>query len=305
MQRRITMRSFKRKKPTEYCYIQDFENTNEKTCKRCDKDNNLIYERNSTLYIKTKKYLEKNNAIFKMEGPPDPPRVPSNYELYVIHQKRNSHTNNKIQTIAILYLLNREYKLIIDPDIETIPKVLNKENKLFEPYMAIDIASSLNKDFMNDVSKIYQFNGRILENPELLSLEDKIDRFNNSFNSFSNLMNEAKSNKSTIIISPSVSPPPPQSTPSPPMSAPMSAHMSAPTPSAPPAPIAITPNYVPPNSQNKRQSVNVPSLYPSLSLETEPPAYCSDGRRASYDSNHISHDNHNNENGKINIIINK
>ena len=167
-----------RKRPTEYHYIQDFENTTERECKRCDKNNDIIYERNIALYTKTKKFLEKNKAIFKMEGPPTAPRVPSNYELFVIHQNRNSLTNNKIQTMAILFLLQIGYKLVIDPCVELIPKVMNRENKLFEPYMAIDIASSLNKNFIKEVAKYYEMKGERLGSPELLSIEEKIDKFN-------------------------------------------------------------------------------------------------------------------------------
>ena len=46
--------SLYRKKPTDYHYIQDFQSTTEKICKRCDKDNDLIYEKNVALYTKTK-----------------------------------------------------------------------------------------------------------------------------------------------------------------------------------------------------------------------------------------------------------
>ena len=168
----------RRNRPTEYFYIQDYENTNEKFCKKCDKNNDMIYARNMNLYTRTKKFLEKNNAIFKMEGPPDPPRVPSNYELFVIHKNRNSHTNNKIQTMAILYLLQQGYKLVIDPAIEFIPKVLNRENKLFEPYMAIGLASAVNKNFIKQVAKYYEMRGERIESPELLSIEEKIKHFN-------------------------------------------------------------------------------------------------------------------------------
>ena len=168
----------RKNKPTEYFYIQDYENTNERFCKKVDKNNDMIYARNISLYTRTKKFLEKNNAIFKMEGPPDPPRVPSNYELFIIHKNRNSHTNNKIQTMAILYLLHHEYKLVIDPAIDFIPKVLNRENKLFEPYMAISLASSVNKNFIKEIAKYYEMGGERIESPELLSIEEKINHYN-------------------------------------------------------------------------------------------------------------------------------
>jgi hypothetical protein len=167
----------RRNKPTEYFYIQDYENTNERFCKKCDKNNDMIYARNMSLYTRTKKFLEKNNAIFKMEGPPDPPRVPSNYELFVIHKNRNSHTNNKIQTMAILFLLQQGYKLVIDPAVEFIPKVMNRENKLFEPYMAISLASAVNKNFVKGVAKYYEMRGERIESPELLSIEEKIHHY--------------------------------------------------------------------------------------------------------------------------------
>lgn len=172
--------SFSKKRPTEYHYIQTFENTREKECKRYDKNNDIIYEKNIALYMEMIKYLNKKNAIFRMNGPPDPPRVPSNYDLYIIHQNRNSLTNNKIQTMAILYLLQGGYKLVIDPEVELITKVMNKENHLFEPYMAIDIASSLNKNFAKEVAKYYKMmkQGGRLVSPELLSIEEKIDKFN-------------------------------------------------------------------------------------------------------------------------------
>ena len=60
--RRSLNLSFMRKKPTEYHYIQDFENTNEKICKKSDKDNDIIYARNCELYNRTKKFLEKNQG---------------------------------------------------------------------------------------------------------------------------------------------------------------------------------------------------------------------------------------------------
>lgn len=192
----------RRNKPTEYYYLQDYENTNERFCKRCDKDNDLIYARNMTLYTRTKKFLEKNNAIFKMEGPPDPPRVPSNYELFVIHKNRNSHTNNKIQTMAILFLLQQGYKLVIDPAIELIPKVLNRENKLFEPYMAISLASTLNKNFIKLVAKYYEMRGERIESPELLSIEEKIEHYNKhgTIEYLDVSSNEGKNKRATMIL---------------------------------------------------------------------------------------------------------
>ena len=313
-------RSFKnnmfKKLPTEYCYIQDFENTTKKICQQCDKDNDSIYSKNMDLYMKTKKQLEKKNAIFKIEGPPDPPRKPSNYDLFMIYQNRNLQTNNKIQTIAILYLLQCGYKLIIDPDVEFIPKVMNKENQLFEPYMAIDIAYSLNKDFVNDVSKYYQLNGRTLESPELLSLEEKIDKFetNEIVTKYQDDIHSEDSQSRPLSFTVRRT----QSMPSAPMpSAPMpSAPM--PSPQMPSAQMSRASMPSASQSDHYRNSLsnygfeetqtnqhiehnqsNQSSFYPSLS-EIEPPAYSPDN-----DNPNFGFENKSKENGKINIIINK
>lgn len=329
-------RSFKnnmfKKLPTEYCYIQDFENTTKKICQQCDKDNDSIYSKNMELYMKTKKQLEKKNAIFKIEGPPDPPRKPSNYDLFMIYQNRNLQTNNKIQTIAILYLLQCGYKLIIDPDVEFIPKVMNKENQLFEPYMAIDIAYSLNKDFVDDVSKYYQLNGRTLESPELLSLEEQretmqLNNFENKYVPRPLSFVERRTQSMPCVPMPGAPIP----------SAPIP---SAPMPGAPiPMPNAPIPMPNAPIS-NEKQGVhyrnslthygfegtpvtnqsNQTNYYPSLD-DGVPPAYSHDNdnpdfgfsnnRQQPLESNKSDQSDitstigQTNEDGKINIIINK
>lgn len=308
--RRSLNLSLFRKRPVQYFYVEDFENTNEKICKKCDKDNDIIYARNSSLYTKTKKFLEKNNAIFKMEGPPTPPRVPSNYELYIIHKNRNSQTNNKIQTIAILYLLQNGYKLVIDPEVEFIPKVMNKDNKLFEPYMAIDIASSLNKLFIKDIAKSFQLNGTTLESPELLSIEEKITKFNkDGMIHYMDVTSETSTTDNTIINVPhnnqhlaprrantvpnchfsDVATVQPRAVPilNPPCN---TLHVSA--PSAPP----------PENNRPLSTPVNVNGFYPSLPNESQPPAYSSDNSNSSgYGFEHEK----NPDDSKINIFINK
>ena len=332
--RRSLNLSFLRKKPTEYHYIQDFENTTEKECKKSDKNNDQIYERNIALYTKTKKFLEKNSAIFKMEGPPPPPRVPSNYELYIIHQNRNSLTNNKIQTMAILFLLQIGYKLVIDPCVELIPKVMNRDNKLFEPYMAIDIASSLNKNFIKEVAKYYELKGERLGSPELLSIEEKIDKFNQEgmieyfdINGESSTENQKISrhfsvpsqnspkivskplNRSASIGQPSFSgdlasvsllgqelntiQPIPLSNGLASSLPPIPQHPTAPPATAPPATVLQHPT-APPATENKElTSRNNESSPLGFIPDTNPPAYG------------VDNTNNTNEDGKINIFINK
>ena len=316
--------SFLRKRPTEYHYIQDFENTTERECKRCDKNNDAIYERNIALYTKTKKFLDKNHAIFKMEGPPASPRVPSNYELYVIHQNRNSLTNNKIQTMAILFLLQNQYKLVIDPCVEFIPKVMNRENKLFEPYMAIDIASSINKNFIEEIAKYYEMKGERLGSPELLSIEEKIDKFNkDGMIQYIDVGGETSTENQKIERH--ISAPPgtlPQFVKQKPMrsatfsagdmtSAPILPSMdyfpqfnpsqaAQPTQAAPSAPSA--PPAPPAPSAPSAPSAPLATEKNELPPAAKPPTPLPDGNPPAYG---IDNTNNTNEDGKINIFINK
>ncbi len=103
--------------PKGYKYVNDYNNTTLKECQRYDEDNKYIYEKNIALYNRTIKMLEKHNAIFGMPQPPHKPRSPSNVELFVIFKRRKEKTDNKLQTLAVIYLLKKRYNLLIDPDI--------------------------------------------------------------------------------------------------------------------------------------------------------------------------------------------
>jgi len=304
--KRKEKRSFKnrmfKKTPIEYCYIQDFEKATKKMCQQCDKDNEIIYSRNMELYMKMKKQLEKKNAIFKIEGPPDPPRKPSNYDLFMIYQNRNLQTNNKIQTIAILYLLQHGYKLVIDPDVEFIPKVMNKENRIFEPYMAIDLAYSLNKDFVDDVAKYYQLNGRTLESPELLSLEEKIESFEQrGINQYLDIRNVNEPRPLSFVERTASSQSAQHAMPS----APQHAMPSAPQPKQL---RSSQSNYGLEHTQSDTDDyINETRCYPKLS-DPEPPAYSPDNDNTEFGFNQKRQSvtsGTQGEDRRINIIINK
>ena len=296
--KRKEKRSFKnrmfKKTPIEYCYIQDFEKATKKMCQQCDKDNEIIYSRNMELYMKMKKQLEKKNAIFKIEGPPDPPRKPSNYDLFMIYQNRNLQTNNKIQTIAILYLLQHGYKLVIDPDVEFIPKVMNKENRIFEPYMAIDLAYSLNKDFVDDVAKYYQLNGRTLESPELLSLEEKIESFEQrGINQYLDIRNVNEPRPLSFVERTASS---------------QSAQHAMPSAPQPKQLRSSQSNYGLEHTQSDTDDyINETRCYPKLS-DPEPPAYSPDNDNTEFGFNQKRQSvtsGTQGEDRRINIIINK
>ena len=166
--------SFKKSKPIAYYYIENFSEISEKFCKQCDKENHEIYEKNLILYTRTKKLLEKNDALFKIGMAPVKPHNPSNYELYLIHKNRISETNNKIQTCAVLYLIQLGYKLVIDPPIEYISNIESSDTNLFEPYMAIRIELSIDKNFVNEIVNMYQLNYVDLNSsPDYNSIKDQ------------------------------------------------------------------------------------------------------------------------------------
>ena len=135
--RRSLNLSFSRKRPTEYHYIQDFENTNEKECKRCDKNNDLIYEKNIALYTDMIKYLKKKNA-----------------ELSALV---NGNDDERRETLGQRLVLVREIQ-------EKMNKILQEfadNSQSITPVMSFFLEA---KDFFkkND----YQIDSRIFENCE-------------------------------------------------------------------------------------------------------------------------------------------
>ena len=66
----------------QYYYVKDFEQSNEKKCKKLDKLNNSIYEKNLDIFNDTNKKLE--NTPLKIETKPKPPPRPNNYEKLLL-----------------------------------------------------------------------------------------------------------------------------------------------------------------------------------------------------------------------------
>ena len=49
----------------------------------------------------------KNGMLFWITEPPEKPRTPSNVELFIIFKRRKEKTDNKLQTLAVIYLLRK------------------------------------------------------------------------------------------------------------------------------------------------------------------------------------------------------
>jgi hypothetical protein len=189
-----------------YKYVNDYNNTSMKECQRYDEENQYLYEKNVALYNRTSKMLEKRNAIFGLPEPPRKPRSPSNVELFVIFKRRKEKTDNKLQTLAVIYLLKKEYNLIVDPDVSLIGSIKGS----FEPYQAIELAEKVarenNENYVKDMldyvneNKIY-----LKDEPQDKSVTQKIRFYNNQNimirrKSNSSIESRSRSNSDTFVI---------------------------------------------------------------------------------------------------------
>ena len=88
-----------------YYYVTNFEQTTEKECKDFDKTNRNIYEKYLSIYKKIEKQIE--NCPFRIDKKPMPPEAPTNLERLINWRQNNIEKNVRLQTISILFLLNR------------------------------------------------------------------------------------------------------------------------------------------------------------------------------------------------------
>ena len=146
-------------KAIQYEYVNNFQNTSLKRCKKLDKQNSQLYNKNYKLYNSIITKMAKNNALFEIRNPPEGPRTPSNEDCFNIHQMRNKEINNKLQTIALTYLMMRSYELVIDPPRSKLDLIKRVDNKYFEPYMAVNLAKKVSsehgEDFMQIIKEKY------------------------------------------------------------------------------------------------------------------------------------------------------
>lgn len=189
-----------------YKYVNDYNNTSLKECQRYDDENQYLYEKNVALYNRTSKMLEKRNAIFGMPEPPRRPRSPSNVELFVIFKRRKEKTDNKLQTLAVIYLLQKDYNLIVDPDVSLI----NNMKKTFEPYQAIELAEKVarenNENYIKNMLEYVNENKIFLKDePQDKTVSQKIKFYNNQNvilrkKSNSSIGSRERSNSDTFVI---------------------------------------------------------------------------------------------------------
>ena len=95
-----------------YYYVTNYEQTDEKECKDFDKMNRLIYEKYLNTYSKIEKQIE--NCPFQLDKKPPPPEPPTNLERLIRWKQNNIEKNVRLQSVSLLYLLNKKMKISID-----------------------------------------------------------------------------------------------------------------------------------------------------------------------------------------------
>lgn len=130
------------------------DSVNDKICLYYDIYNNHIYKKRLSILRRRRYDLKKLNIkINEIESPP----YPNNYNRLIKYRKRNKKENNLIQTNAILYLLKKGYKLVVNKDeINCTPE---DSYKYFESYDAISIATDLSIKLNEDFKKTITYTG--------------------------------------------------------------------------------------------------------------------------------------------------
>lgn len=291
-----------RKSPSAYKYFDDYSNVTERQCRVLDKDNEYVFYRNIELYNKTNRLLQKKSAMFTISEPPVRPRTITNVEMWHIFKQRNSKTHNTFQTLAVLYLLNNKYKLIIDPGVEKLQEI-HRNPFYFEPFQAIELAKRVSVEKKEDFTKFNPEilcdklscqNGFLCSNPEHHSVGEKVDFLENTLNlgTGNEILNQQSRTSSERSPTPTPTP-----TPSAPQPLPM------PIPSAPP--VIPLPSSNPSFSTSRESLLSSCSSTGNMEPDSNPPAY--------YEPRSIEKENPSNSmnipnsqsDKQISIIINK
>lgn len=291
-----------RKSPSAYKYFDDYSNVTERQCRVLDKDNEYVFYRNIELYNKTNRLLQKKSAMFTISEPPVRPRTITNVEMWHIFKQRNSKTHNTFQTLAVLYLLNNKYKLIIDPGVEKLQEI-HRNPFYFEPFQAIELAKRVSVENKEDFTKFNPEilcdklscqNGFLCSNPEHHSVGEKVDFLENTLNvgTGNEILNQQSQSSSDRAPTPTPTP-----TPSAPQPLPM------PIPSAPP--VIPLPSSNPSFSTSRESLLSSCSSTGNIEPDSNPPAY--------YEPRSIEKENPSNSmnipnsqsDKQISIIINK
>lgn len=293
-----------RKNPSTYKYFDDYSNVSERQCRVLDKDNEYVFYKNIELYNKTNRLLQKKSAMFHISDPPVRPRSITNVEMWHIFKQRNTKTHNTFQTLAVLYLLNQKYKLIIDPGVEKLQEI-HRNPFYFEPFQAIELAKRVSSEMKDDFTKFNPEtmcdkltcqNGFLCSNPEHHSVGEKVDFLENTLHvglgSSNEITNEIVNQPSEPSPTPTPIPNPIPSAPptntssfvptllNPQQTQPQQSQSQSQSQQPQPLPMPSAPPIIPLPSSNRSFSTSRESLISSCSsnpanmeLDSNPPAY--------------------------------
>jgi hypothetical protein len=191
----VSLNSLFGNEPNQYQYIEDFDKVNEDECISLDKKNTEIYKKNCELYKHLLEKIKKQNALFKIENPPSPPLQPNNHSKYITYKLKNSEKNVRLQTFAVLYLIENGYSI-------TYNKNEYSDSFDFEPYEAIEICEKKFDEKIENIFKRYQENRTNLKK----SMSINIPPIYNSNDTY-NLNNTQFNSKIPIPSAPSIYPP--------------------------------------------------------------------------------------------------
>ena len=122
-------KSFSKKKTQfkSYKTLSEFDNINEKTCIKLDKENEAIYDKLLSKAKQAQESIQNSGLTMNLEVP-IPPR-PNNRDCFILWKKRNIEKPVIKQSEAIIFLENNGYKL----------------NEHYEAYQAIDLFNEVKK----------------------------------------------------------------------------------------------------------------------------------------------------------------
>lgn len=161
----------KRENGDNYYYVVNFEQTNEKECREFDKTNDAIYSKYLSIYNKIEKQLE--NCPFNLDKKPTPPKKPNNYEKLIKWRENNIEKNVRIQSLSLLYLISKNYKIS-----------LNYEEERISPHEVIKIANTISNNNLDLIIK----EGELFQNEleEFFKYKDKMEKEKQNNNNLDN-----------------------------------------------------------------------------------------------------------------------
>ena len=152
----------------QYHYINDYDKASEEECILLDKKNNEVYKKNCDLYKHMIEKMKRQNALFKIDAPPAPPEQPNNHSKLMIYKMRNIEKNVRLQTFAVLHLVDMGYTVIYN-------KSSDSGESEFEPHEAIELCEKKFGENINNLFKKYEEHRQQLKKSKSINIPPTYD----------------------------------------------------------------------------------------------------------------------------------